>query len=204
MKATAEQIQLIDKALIKIGINYADIRCEMTDHIAAELEQKDERFEHHLKGYILQNKSELKRTNRRFIFIAMGRAYKKLLVNMLKPWSFLVFALMFALGMYLIQSIGREDAVIALFYFFIAISCILSIPVTYKALTKKNQHSLDFGFSFINIIVLYPTIYMVDYQTAIDNNMMVALYYAVVMMISITMYVTIWQFNKQFKLRYNG
>lgn len=204
MKVTAEQIQLIDKALIKIGINYADIRYEMTDHIAADLEQKDDRFEHHLKGYMLQNKSELKRTNRRFIFIAMGGAYKKFFTNMLKPWSLVIFAAMFALGMLLIKSLGREDAVMALFYFFIAFSCLLSTPVIYKALTRKNQHSLDFGFSFINLIILYPTIYMVDYQTTIENDIMVALYYAVVILISVIMHITMWQFNKQFKLRYNG
>ena len=40
MKLTAEQIKKIEETLVLNGIQYEDIKLELTDHIASEIEEK--------------------------------------------------------------------------------------------------------------------------------------------------------------------
>nr|WP_322625462.1 hypothetical protein [uncultured Flavobacterium sp.] len=58
-KLTVDQIQFIDAALRKAGMRYADIRMEMTDHVASILEETDGDFNQNFLVYLSRHKTEL-------------------------------------------------------------------------------------------------------------------------------------------------
>jgi hypothetical protein len=207
MKLTEAQIALIDKALVKAGIRYVDVRMELTDHVAAILEQKDERFEHHLKGYILQHKKELKALNRKFIAIAMLKVYKQLFIRMLSPLFLLVTAIAFGV-VYVINTVfERAVTILVLFLIFTGICCLIKslsgfsmIDATFN---RKKQYSYSFGFSFIYLLLFYPTLQVFINQDSL-SDMILMVYFTIAITLSFAMYTTVRKFNKKYKLKYHG
>ncbi|RBW59372.1 hypothetical protein DS884_06440 [Tenacibaculum sp. E3R01] len=70
MELTKEQVQQINNFLEAIGVEYIDIRFEMVDHIASDIENKvsnipafyeDQRLHTHFLKYMLSRKKELKK-----------------------------------------------------------------------------------------------------------------------------------------------
>lgn len=203
---TTNQIQLIDESLKKIGVSYIDIRYEMTDHIATALEddEKDRPFEHKLKGYIVNHKKELQKINKKFMFISMVNAYKKLLYNMFTIRFLALFFLVYLNAFLLSLFMERESVTRLLFIVIAIIICAASFSSIYNLLKKRDSHSFNHGLSFVNVITLYPSIFMMGWQREITSDNMVLLYYTVVIWVSIIMGITMRQLNAQYKLRYNG
>jgi hypothetical protein len=64
MKLTNENISLLEKTLInKYGVIYLDIRIEIMDHLAIELEQLDGEFEEIFPNFIESKKQFINKTN---------------------------------------------------------------------------------------------------------------------------------------------
>ena len=64
MKLTKENIALIDKMLIKKnGVIYIDIRLELLDHLATELEQMDGKFEEMFSDFFESKKDFINKMN---------------------------------------------------------------------------------------------------------------------------------------------
>ena len=206
-KLKEAQIACIDKALIKSGISYIDIRLELTDHVAAILEQKDERFEHHLKGYILEHKKELKALNRKFIIIAMLRVYKQLFMNIVNPLSLLVTAIVFGAAYTLNIYFERTSTVLALVLTYTSICCLTmslsGFSIIDAALNRKKQYSYSFGFRFIYLLLFYPTMQVFIHQDSL-SDMMLMVYFISAITLSVAMYTTVRKFNKTYKLQYHG
>lgn len=203
---TTNQIQLIDESLKKIGVSYIDIRYEMTDHIATALEsgKKDRPFEHTLKGYIITHKKELQKINKKFMFISMVNAYKKLLSNMFTmrflALFFLVYINAFLLGLFM----DRESVTRILFIAITVIVCVASFSGIYNLIKRRDSNSFTHGLSFVNVITVYPSIFMMSWQGEIASDNLVLLYYTVVIWVSVIVAVTMRQLNVEYKLRYNG
>jgi hypothetical protein len=203
MKLTEAQIALIDKALVKAGIRYVDVRMELTDHVAAILEQKDERFEH----YILQHRKELKALNRKFIAIAMLKVYKQLFIRMLSPLFLLVTAIAFG-AVYVINTVfERAVTILVLFLIYTGICCLIKslsgfsmIDATFN---RKKQYSYSFGFSFIYLLLFYPTLQVFINQDSL-SDMILMVYFTIAITLSFAMYTTVRKFNKKYKLKYDG
>jgi hypothetical protein len=207
MKLTEAQIALIDMALVKAGISYIDIRLELTDHVTAILEQKDERFEHHLKGYILEHKKELKALNRKFTVIAMLKIYKQLFISMLSPLSLLVTVIVFGAAYTLNIYFERTSTVLALVLTYTSICCLTmslsGFSIIEAALNRKKQYSYSFGFRFIYLLLFYPTMQVFIHQDFL-SNMMLMVYFTIAIALSFAMYTTVRKFNKKYKLQYHG
>lgn len=203
---TTNQIRLIDEALKKIGVSYIDIRYEMTDHIATALEtdKKDRPFEHNLKGYIITHKKELQKINKKFMSISMVNAYKKLLSNIFTirflALFFLVYINAFLLGLFM----ERESVTRILFIAITVIVCAASFSGIYNLIKRKDSNSFTHGLSFVNVITVYPSIFMMSWQGEIASDNLLLLYYTVVICVSVIMGFTVRQLNTQYKLRYNG
>jgi hypothetical protein len=146
---TTQQLALIDATLKMLGIGYVDTRFEMADHIATAIEELHGDFDEKLKGYIVSHKKELKRTNRQFMFIAFKKNLKFLLASSIKPWFFLVIALIFATAMILRTVLDRMNVVRLLFLSFVVLSCMAFIPNMWKALLDKGQYSAILGFGIV-------------------------------------------------------
>jgi hypothetical protein len=64
MKLTKDNISLLEKTLInKYGVIYLDIRIEIMDHLAIELEQLDGEFEEIFPNFIESKKQFINKTN---------------------------------------------------------------------------------------------------------------------------------------------
>ncbi len=200
-KLTAEQITKIDLALSKMGIAYMDIRCELIDHAATAIEQKEEDFDIALEEYIKLNKKQLKKTNRKMFFAGMGKAYRQLFQNMVKPVFIIGTVLLFAALMLLTQIINIELITQLSFLVFCLIGTVTSSVFLFRTFRYRRSYSGVIPFGFIVLGLLYLNIFMMDWQHYINSNIAL-MYYTVVVMLMIGIGVTGEQQYKHYKLRY--
>lgn len=203
-KLTNEQIEKIDVALAKIGIAYADIRIELTDHIASELENKDGDFDRNLKTYILDNRKAIRKLNFKFMAMASRKAYR-VLAGHLFGWRSLVLATTIIIsGYFLDKIIEREYLSMILFYGYAIASCANSFPQAIRAFKKKPSYSTASGFSIINLLSFYPAIFMMSWQREMENALPMIAFYAAIITITLAMYRANRKLSEQIRLRYNG
>ncbi|OZV70801.1 hypothetical protein [Winogradskyella aurantia] len=96
-----EQIQFINNYLDNSNVIYADIRTEMVDHVASEIEEiinnGDERnFYYIFKDYMIENKSKLLQNNKKFLKTADKKIRKALFKNLFSPAGLVTIAVFFA------------------------------------------------------------------------------------------------------------
>lgn len=101
-RLTKEDIVFIENYLINSEINFIDIRLEMVDHVASEIEEKmnsgDSRgFYNIFKDYMVKNKSILLKGNKKYYRSSDKKILKSILKNMIsvKGLTFF-FALLFS------------------------------------------------------------------------------------------------------------
>lgn len=85
MKLSESELQFIDTYLKHSGVDYRDIRFEMVDHVASALEQQEGLFYDNFRIYMMANKFSLLESYRHFKKIALRRAIRLLITNMIKP-----------------------------------------------------------------------------------------------------------------------
>jgi hypothetical protein len=110
-----EQIQNIETYLENSDVRFADIRLEMTDHVASVIEDKinagDERdFYYIFKDYMVENKDQLLEDNKRFIKLADKKIRKQLLKNTLK-FQTLACLILTALGSYYLLNLEHQETI---------------------------------------------------------------------------------------------
>ncbi|WP_111683169.1 hypothetical protein [Winogradskyella tangerina] len=101
MKLSREQIQFINDYLENSDIIHIDIRLEMVDHVASNIEERisngDKRdFYFIFKDYMVKNKSLLLKNNKKFLRAAEIKILKAIGRTMLSFYGILVFAISFA------------------------------------------------------------------------------------------------------------
>ena len=94
-KLTEDQIEYIDDRLFATGIEYIDIRYEMVDHIASELERKEGDFEDNFKEYFIMNRLQLLKQYSTAKKAAILRAIGYYFKTMLSPVAWLSGAALF-------------------------------------------------------------------------------------------------------------
>ena len=203
-KLTQEQIEAIHAALKKIGFLYVDILHEMTDHIATELEGMEGDFDRNLKLYIGRNKKELRKFNRKNIFISWGQSWKGLLLNMLTVRFAALFGLMFLALTSLSNVLERETFVSVMFFVFCMANGAVSFPEVFRMMKKKDQYSVGEGIAILNVFVFFPGLFSIRYMDDVASDTMVVLYFTVLLSLCAVMAVTVRRFKAHHKLRYNG
>jgi len=108
MKLTKEQIQFIDTYLENSDVVFADIRMEMVDHVASDIEDRmrastTSDFYNVFKGYMVQNKAQLLKENKQFLKSADRKIWKAFLKEVLNPLTLLIFLTSFG-GFYFLYS----------------------------------------------------------------------------------------------------
>ncbi|MHA3788471.1 hypothetical protein ACX0HA_09700 [Flavobacterium hauense] len=203
-KLTQEQIEAIHAALKKIGFLYVDILHEMTDHIATELEGMEGDFERNLKLYIGRNKKELRRFNRKNIFISWGQSWKGLFLNMLTVRFAALCGLIFLALTGLSNVLERETFVTIMFFVFCMANGAVSFPEVFRMMNKKEQYSVGEGIAILNVFVFFPGLFSIRYMDDLASDVMVVLYFTVLLSLCAVMAVTVRRFKAHHKLRYNG
>ncbi|WP_040279634.1 hypothetical protein [Psychroserpens damuponensis] len=112
LKLDKENIQFIDNYLENSDIFYADIRMEMTDHVASEIEQLMETeggdFYETFKFYMVSNKSIVLENNKQFIKCADTSILKRLWIDLSKLTTLVIFSLIFFISYKWLSTIEVE------------------------------------------------------------------------------------------------
>lgn len=203
-RLTNEQIEKIHAALKKTGVLYVDILHEMTDHIASELEDTDGDFDRNLRLYMGRHKKELRRLNRKRIFVSWGESYKGLFKNAFSLKFIAFFGLLFIALTGLTRVMDRDDFVTLMLFVFIFANGAISFPQVYRMLKKKDQYSVGEGIAVLNIFVFFPGLFMIRYIREIPSDIYVTLYFTVLIGVCAVMAVTIRRFKLGYIVRYNG
>lgn len=100
MKALSkEQVEFIDRYLKKSGIQYVDVRLELTDHVASELERKINKekinFRAAFKDYMAAHKRELLKSKRSFMWAMDKKVLLGTLRNFKKPLVLMIAVILF-------------------------------------------------------------------------------------------------------------
>ncbi|MDP5081342.1 MAG: hypothetical protein NWP87_01710 [Winogradskyella sp.] len=164
-KLNREDIQFIDKYLENSNIIYADIRMEMVDHIASDIESKTEDgdprdFYHIFKDYMVVNKSKLLNNNKQFL----KSADKKILKAFLRQSSrleTLIFLLASIFNFYYINEyFGYET--FQLFLFMTPLLTFLGFGILYFIKTRYSDlkrfsvvERLSFPFSVFYHVFIF-------------------------------------------------
>ena len=134
MKLNQEQIHFIDTYLKNSEIEFIDVRMEMLDHVASEVEAKMEvenlDFYNAFKNYMVVHKKEHQKANKKFIKTTDIKVLKEIGAYLIKPRTLVLLISFFALlktlaGYFDITSILRVAPIVLLlslgvFYFFTA------------------------------------------------------------------------------------
>lgn len=102
-KLTTEQIQCIDDLLRMLQVEFLDIRYEMVDHIASELEAMEGDFKENLKAYFVKNKLSILKQNEIAKKAAKKKALKLYFKTMAGPMVIAAAMVMFAIVYYCAQ-----------------------------------------------------------------------------------------------------
>ncbi|MFY7727880.1 MAG: hypothetical protein ACOVRN_00035 [Flavobacterium sp.] len=177
MKLTTEQIQAVNKALLRARIAHYDIRLELTDHVASVLEKQEGDFEQNLAAYINDNKKLLRRLNYKFMRTGATKGLKLLFTNLFSWRILLIFLGIIGLGKVIQQFAVPDDMGIFMFLIFVVCSGMGTYPAIENIFRKRESFSFDLGIAFVPTIVLYPSILM---QRWVPNPDFLIVYYAFV------------------------
>ncbi len=159
-KLTKENIQFIENYLENSDIFYADIRMEMTDHVASAIEDKmnhgDSRdFYYIFKDYMVENKARLLNDNRKFLKSADKKVTRLLLKNTFTIQAFIVFLAIIFIFVLVFNWLGIETFSDKVFY--IPILTIVPLGIIYSIgiyAFKLNRFSVIERLFFPYIILM--------------------------------------------------
>ena len=155
MKLTKDNISLLEKTLInKYALVYLDIRLEIMDHLANELEQLDGEFEEIFPNFIESKKEFINKT-----YISLNRqssrtAAKLLLKNIFSIKFILCFILMTLCISYLVNRNGKGWFLENFDTLPIIITAPISLLVLFKMFSFKRKSFTISYFGITNSVFL--------------------------------------------------
>jgi hypothetical protein len=204
MKLSKDQILFIDRALADAGFMYHDIRYEVTDHIAAALEQQEGDFNTAFTSYVAVHGSELFTIKRQFVKIAMRRAIIALFKNLLRSWAIISVAAVTALGMYAHNFYERADVADTLqqvFYMVLFITLMLPFYRYFKGKPVYTAVAKAAGTLGLVICIGFPSLRV---HRLLRNSDLIFTYYGLLITVAIALLITVLKLERTYKLRYHG
>ncbi len=154
MKLTREEIAFIDTYLKNSEIEYVDVRMEMVDHVASELEIKmsedGSSFYEAFKSYMVRHKKELQKSNSKFKWTTDKRVFKILGVQLYKVSSLVVFSSFFMLLKLLPVSLHMTKA-----FRLMPLIIVFGLLIIYFVIYQRKKQ----GFSGLERIGTYLVIF---------------------------------------------
>ena len=108
MEVTKENIEVINATLIKKGVHYIDIRIEIIDHFASELEKMDGDFETNFEILFDNKKDFMKQMQLSFQRVEMRKGFQNLFRNILSKRFLISYFLTVLLIAFLIKNNGSD------------------------------------------------------------------------------------------------
>jgi hypothetical protein len=204
MKLSKDQILFIDKALADAGFMYHDIRYEVTDHIAAALEQQEGDFNTAFTSYVAVHGSELFKIERQFVKIAMRKTIIALCKNLLRPWAIISVAAITTLGMYAHNFYERADVADMLQQIFYAVLITTLMLPVYKYFAGKPVYTAvakAAGTLGLVVCIGFPSLRL---HRLLRNSDLLFTYHGLLITVAIALLITVVKLERTYKLRYHG
>ena len=173
MKLTTKDIQFIDNYLDNSDIIYADIRMEMVDHVASDIESRIESgdtrdFYYVFKDYMVENKAQLLNDNKQFLKSADRKIWKAFLKEFLNPLTLLIFLTSFGGFYFLYSNFNIEMFRLIISYVpLIGLSGFLLTYVVYHKVKNLKRFSVveRLAFPFLVFYQLPNLVFNFSHQT---------------------------------------
>lgn len=203
-KLTTHQIGFINNYLKNSGVQYTDIRYEMTDHVSTALEEMEGDFYHNFTQYMLEHKKELLESNKQFSGIARITAVKLVFHNFIRSRGLLIHALLFNIG--LVMGSYADIVMIKDFYQGAYSVLFIVIGLAYFKSLFKSEKKWSGTDKLLGTFMtfMYITTIIIRVDKFIYSEPLQVLYYSVLMSLTIAVYVSYRQLNKKYNLQFNG
>lgn len=203
-KLTVSEIEAIDASLEYAGVEYLDIRYEMTDHVAAAIEATPgDSFGQAFDDYMQLHRNELLRNYKKFRRIALRRALNSWVKTLLQPWAVLAAAAIVYLSFYFDAVIGTDEMADNLHLVFFGAFGFAMLPGIISQLVYKARYSattLLMSVPGVALLVIQP----IAMERRTDNLWAIYIYYAVLIVMGLGIGIAGFSFNKKYRLRYDG
>lgn len=204
-RLTNNQIKFIDRYLENSGVEYPDIRFEMTDHVATALETVKGDFNENFRQYMLLHKKELLEYNKKFAALARKRALAMLLKTVTSPLFIFVWGILFGISYLFIISypnVANGDVLTNIF------GVILIILGAYSFIVRlldnvKNGSVADKLFN-ISAVSVYLLVVVFKIERLIDNQIFLLGYYTFLVCFSCSSYLSFKKLKSKYKMQYDG
>nr|WP_322625463.1 hypothetical protein [uncultured Flavobacterium sp.] len=195
---TISEIKFIDTYLSNSGVEYLDIRYEMTDHVAKAIENMDGDFMEDFKSYMIKNKQQLLSDNRKFKRLAAVHAVKELGKTLCGFWVIpAMFIVVFATH-YFFAGIAISDAVCYLRLMFLApyLVGLAKVSGTGKFSVSSTLYGVCGVIFYYGSIIAMP-------ERLIQNLWVVYTLYSAVIILGIALSITAYRVHRKFKFLYS-
>ncbi len=170
MKLTKDNISLLEKTLInKYALVYLDIRLEIMDHLANELEQLDGEFEEIFPNFIESKKEFINKTHISLNRQSSRTAAKLLLKNIFSIKFILCFILMTLCISYLVNRNGKVWFLENFDTLPIIITAPISLLVLFKMFSFKRKSFTISYFGITNSVFLTYLFLIIHLVRKADN-----------------------------------
>lgn len=204
VKLTQQQVAFIDCYLQNSGIDYFDVRLEMTDHVATEIEQAEGSFYKNFNSYMAQHKEELLASYKKQKKEMMRMAAKQFFRTAVKPIWLVLFVLL-ALGVAgMVGLAGVATALTILEYTFVGITATVTLHLLYSRMFRKRKYFMTWTSLFYNYAALAWILWIFRYDNILNAITPYAalLYYTLLWYLIIVFSVTLFLKRKEVMQRY--
>ena len=199
---TKNKLLFIDHYLENSGVEYADIRAEMTDHVASALETQDGDFYENFKTYMLAHKQELLNNNKHFKRLATKRAFKVVGKMLIKPWFLALPSAVVYVSFYFARTMAVYDVSYYLELIYFALFFLSLIPHLRSISGTKKKFSLASKIISAPGLVLY-FLHNILKPFRFDGNAWVSfVFFALMITIAAAIVVSVYSLNRKYRLQY--
>ncbi|WP_159801323.1 hypothetical protein [Flavobacterium sp. MK4S-17] len=201
-KLNLEQLKFIDTYLKNSGIEYVDVRIEMTDHVASAIEDMEGDFLDCFKEYMLQHKKELLKSKYNFMCAARKKGFKYLGKTMVSPLFTIIFLLLSISLAVVIKYEGPRQAIDIFMIVYSLIVITIFIHFFYNYGIAKIKYSVSDRLLTSAVAILYWIVMVLHPERIIKNEIVLSVYYAFIFYFLIAVYYTFIKLINKYKLQY--
>ncbi|WP_026977232.1 hypothetical protein [Flavobacterium tegetincola] len=160
MKLTKENIEVINATLIKNGVHYIDIRIEIIDHFASELEKMDGDFETNFPLLLDNSKDFLKQMQLSFQKLELSNGFRNLFRNIFSK-RFLIAYFFFVLFIVLVvNNVGSDQFLYNLELIPILLPGPITLILLYTTFASKSKSRDLIGLLSATNLILFSYIFV--------------------------------------------
>lgn len=197
-RLTNEQVKFIDDYLYNAGVKYIDIRCEMTDHVATAIEEKEGDFGERFFGYMALHKRELLASNKNFRKQALSKAGSMFVKTYKKPVFLLATAALVLLTFVMKNMVGFSDVSDTFMLVHLFIYTCFYISWIFFWLFKSNRYSVIDRLLIISFFM--PALFR--FEKIIDNETVMLSFYCLYTSIVVAMLLTVVNLYRTYRIRF--